>query len=837
MKTNTTCPYCGTGCGITAERTSDGSFTVSGDEAHPANLGQLCAKGHALADTLNADNRLLYPEIDGKSVSWYQAIDHVARAFEETIEAHGHDSVAFYASGQLLTEDYYVINKLVKGWFGTANVDSSSRLGMASSIIGHKRAFGSDTVPGCFADLELADLVVLAGSNLAWCHPVIHQRILAEKRRRPEMFIVVIDPRSTTTSDHADLHLRIQPDGDCLLFNGLLAYLASHDKLDEEYLKQHVNGLEEALQAIGELPMEHLAERLGVDLQQLEIFYGRVAFTPRTVTLYSQGVNQSESGSDKVSAIINMHLATGRIGKPGTGPFSLAGQPNGMGEREVGGQATALAAHMDLDNPQHRDVVQRFWDSPRIASKPGLCAVNLFKAIEAGRIKAVWILGSNPVDSLPEADTIRAALQSCPHVIVSDVTTRTDTLDYATVRLPALPWGEKDGTTTNAERCISRQRALRPPMGDARADWWAVSQVACRMGFRSGFTFDSAADIFREHAALSTTGNDGNRDFDIGACASLSDQEYQDLQPFYWPWRSGKPSTQSVRFYENGHYSTADHKARLYPVSAARPGNRDLSDHYPLILNTGRIGEQWHTMTSTGYAAALHAHTDEPFVELHPHDALIHGIKNADIIEVRSPHAAILLRAVLNDRQPLGQIFSPMHWSDEFASQARVDSLIGRRTDPVSFQPAFKNQAVSIQRFDAGSHGYAMLKHKPDRNLFVDIDYWAMTPIVGGWQIEFASKQNARELDTCMAMRLTRSMQPCSMEPLTCLDHANDIRRMAVFEQDRLQLLLFTSSAPVPLSRSWSAAQFETLWNERSTRWRMLTGRPAIDLPEEDAIV
>ncbi|MGQ7843931.1 molybdopterin oxidoreductase family protein [Granulosicoccus sp. 3-233] len=829
MKTRTSCPYCGTGCGVTVERTADGRYTVSGDKARPANRGRLCSKGIALAETLSEDRRLLYPEIAGQRVSWYQAIDHVSRVLQETIDEHGYDSVAFYVSGQLLTEDYYVINKLVKGWFGTANIDASSHMGMASSIVAHHRAWGSDVVPGCYQDLESADLVVMVGSNLARCHPVIHQRILAEKQRRPELFLVVIDPRCTATADQADLHLSIQSDGDSLLFNGLLAYLADHDKLDKAYIEHHVSGLGDTLQAIADMSLQQLAERLGIGQQQLETFYRRFANTPATVTLYAQGVNQSESGSDKVSAIINCHLATGRIGKPGMGPFSLSGQANSMGEREVGGLTTMLAAHMEFSDPRHRDRAQRFWDSPRIASDPDSCALGLFKAITDGRIKAVWILGANPVDSLPDADSIRTALQSCPHVIVSEVAESTDTLACATVRLPALPWGEKDGTVTNSERCISRQRALRRPHGEARADWWAVSQVACRMGFRSGFNYASAADIFREHARLSGSCHGTSRSFDISACASLSDEDYQNLAPFYWPWRDGPAPEQAVRFFANGHYFTPDRKARMIPVNAARPGNRDLTKHYPLRLNSGRTRDQWQTMTRTGYSARLSGYPAEPFLAMHPHDAMSHGIRDADIVTMRSPHGAVLLRALLSEQQRPGQVFSSMHWTDEFASQARINSLIGSSVDPSSCQPAYKSQAVSLQRLDAASHGYAMLRHKPDTSLFADIEYWAMTPVTGGWQIEFASLQDSRELDTNLAMRLTKSMQPCCIEPLSCLDHAIGMRRMAVFEQDRLQFLLFTSESPVPVSRSWSAAQFEALWNERSTRWRLLAGRPGMD--------
>ncbi len=837
MSTNSTCPYCGTGCGVIVETAADDSITVRGDTLHPANYGRLCSKGSALAETLTDDNRLLYPEINGQQASWNQTIDHVARSLTDTIEKFGPESVAFYVSGQLLTEDYYVVNKLVKGWFGTANIDSNSRLCMASSVVGHKRAFGTDTVPGCYADLEAAELIVLVGSNLAWCHPVVYQRIMAEKLRRPELFLVVIDPRRTVTADQADLHLPIKPDADTRLFNSLLSYLAQHGAIDQRYIDQHVSGFDDALDAAGEVDVAGVAAEVGVDPQLLLEFFEKVCITGKTVTLYSQGVNQSRSGSDKVNAIINCHLATGRIGKPGMGPFSITGQPNAMGGREVGGLATMLAAHMELGNPEHRDIVQSFWDSPAIAAEPGLCAVDLFDAIGDGRIKAVWIMGTNPVDSLPEADRVKAALQACPLVIVSDVVSSTDTLDCAHVRLPAQAWGEKDGTVSNSERCISRQRQVRTPVGEARPDWWAVCQVACRMGFRSGFNYSHAADIFREHARLSAFANNGSRDFDIGACAHLSIDEYESLKPFYWPWIKGQTTAEPVRFFANGHFFTPDKKARMLPVQAALPGNADLSDHYPLILNTGRNRDQWHTMTRTGYSARLSAHLGEPYLEIHPHDALIHGIQDADIVRVRSPHSDVLLRALLSDRQVAGQLFAPMHWTDEFASRARVDSLIGSVTDPYSRQPASKSQAVSIQRFDAASYGYALLHSKPDKRLLDDIHYWAMAPVKGGWQIEVAGSLTPAKLDALMATRLTRALQPSGSEPLSYLDPASGLRKRAVFESSKLELLLFTGSKPVLISRSWAADQLATDWTAKATRWKLLAGRPSIDQPDKGAIV
>ncbi|MEX0583132.1 MAG: molybdopterin-dependent oxidoreductase, partial [Sneathiella sp.] len=402
MAVKTTCPYCGVGCGILASQDEDGFVSVTGDPDHPANFGRLCSKGLALGETMDLSGRLLYPEIAGKRASWDQALDLVAMNFRETVSAYGPDSVAIYISGQLLTEDYYAANKLMKGYIGSANIDTNSRLCMASSVAGHRRAFGTDTVPGTYADLELADLIVLVGSNLAWCHPVLYQRIVAAKAVRPEMKVVLVDPRQTMTNDLADMHLAINPDGDVALFQGLLAYLSANDKLDKQYIDSHTTGFEDAL-AAASLAVPDISERTGLDTAELMDFYRIFSQTKKTVTLYSQGVNQSVAGTDKVNAIINCHLATGRIGREGMGPFSVTGQPNAMGGREVGGMANMLACHMDIENPVHRSIVQRFWQSPVLADTPGLKAVDMFRSIREGKIKAVWIMGTNPVVSLPDA--------------------------------------------------------------------------------------------------------------------------------------------------------------------------------------------------------------------------------------------------------------------------------------------------------------------------------------------------------------------------------------------------------------------------------------------------
>jgi assimilatory nitrate reductase catalytic subunit len=441
-------------------------------------------EGFGAGETLSLDDRLLHPEIRGTRATWDEALDLVASRFSQTIAEHGPDSVAFYVSGQILTEDYYVANKLMKGFIGSANIDTNSRLCMASSVAGHRRAFGADTVPGLYTDFEGADLVVLVGSNLAWCHPVLYQRLVAAREARGTK-VVVIDPRATASCEIADLHLPIAPDGDVALFLGLLAHLHHEDRADALYVQAHTSGLDAALAVARAMTLDDVAAATRLDPVQLRAFYALWARTERVVTVYSQGVNQSECGSDKVNAIINCHLLTGRIGRPGMGPFSVTGQPNAMGGREVGGLANMLAAHMQIESAEDRDRVQRFWASPEIAHKPGLKAVDMFRAVADGRVKAIWIMGTNPVVSMPDADAVRAALAACPFVVVSDVTRETDTTALAHVLLPAAAWGEKDGTVTNSERRISRQRSFLPFPADARPDWKIICDVAARMGFRA----------------------------------------------------------------------------------------------------------------------------------------------------------------------------------------------------------------------------------------------------------------------------------------------------------------------------------------------------------------
>ena len=827
-ETRTTCPYCGVGCGVIARVEDDGAIRIKGDPDHPANFGRLCSKGSALADTLGLDGRVLFPQVHGARTSWDEALTLVARRFGETIADHGAGSVAFYLSGQLLTEDYYVANKLMKGFIGSANIDTNSRLCMASSVAGHRRAFGADTVPGCYEDLELADLVVLTGSNMAWCHPVLYQRLAAAKAARPDMTIVVIDPRRTATCDLADLHLAVRADGDVALFNGLFQHLVDSGQVNGPFIRDHTSGFEETLTAAARLDFEALCEATGLSGMMLRAFFRLFAETEKVVTCYSQGVNQSASGTDKVNAILNCHLATGRIGRPGMGPFSLTGQPNAMGGREVGGLANMLAAHMDIENPVHRDRVQRFWNAPVMADRPGLKAVDMFEAVADGRIKAIWIMSTNPVVSMPDADAVKAALELCSFVVVSDIQLETDTTRLAHVLLPATGWGEKSGTVTNSERRISRQRPFLPPPGEARPDWWQLAEVGKRMGFTAQFNYAGPARIYAEHAALSAFENDGARDFDIGGHAAIDAAAYDALAPFQWPLLADG-STRS-RFFADGRFFTADGRARLVPVASPRP---DIaSERHPFVLNTGRIRDHWHTMTRTGRSARLSAHIAEPFCEIHPADAGRLEIGDADLVRVEGVNGrSILVRALLTDRQKRGSLFVPMHWTGETAPSARVDRLVSACTDPLSGQPALKSACASLSRYKAEMHGFLVTARRPRALPFA---YWAIARTDGGYRVELAGDAPQGGWERWMRHNLALEGHH---ELLSYVDRRAGDHRLLAFEGESLLAALFVSSQPVQVSRQWAVEQLWASHRERGARSRLLASRPAQGMPDKGAIV
>ena len=787
--TRTTCPYCGVGCGVLATPDGNGGAAIAGDPDHPANFGRLCSKGSALGETLGLEDRLLYPMIrcskgSMERVAWSDVLDHVAHRLAHIIKRDGPGAVAFYLSGQLLTEDYYVANKLMKGFIGSANVDTNSRLCMSSTVAGHRRAFGADTVPGCYDDLDQADLLVLVGSNAAWCHPVLFQRMLANKQTRGAR-IVVIDPRRTDTAGDADLFLGLKPGTDTALFSGLLAHLAEAGALDSDYVMRHTSGFDEAFARAKSVAGSVGATALATGLTEQDVaeFFQMFKNTPRVVTLFSQGVNQSAQGTDKVNAILNCHLATGRIGKPGASPFSLTGQPNAMGGREVGGLANQLAAHMAF-SPPDIDRVRRFWQAPRIATHEGLKAVQMFEAIARGEIKALWVMGTNPAVSLPDADTARAALKKLELFVVSENVVANDTVKAGVhVLLPAQAWGEKSGTVTNSERRISRQRAFLKPPGETKPDWWIVGEVAKRLGFAAAFDFKSAADVFREHAALSAFENGGGRDFDIGALTSLSDEAFDELAPVLWPIRAGDSEPQQ-RFFANGGFFANDRRARF--IAPEIPALRtETTAGRPLRLNTGRIRDQWHTMTRSGISPRLGQHLPEPFVEIHPDDAIRYGVSNGGFARVTTDFGQCTLKVVVSERQQRGMLFAPIHWSEQTASAARIGALVAPITDPFSGQPENKATPVSIVPYEYVFRGFALSRLPLQLPAHV---WWSRVTVAGGYGYLFADNADLARWQTWLGSVTGGDLAEYK-------DFGGGVYRAASFTGDRIATCLFVGPA------------------------------------------
>ncbi len=808
----TTCPYCGTGCGVKASPDGAGGVTIKGDPEHPANYGRLCSKGSALGETITTDGRLLAPQIGERAAPWDEALDLVASRFQETIAKYGPDSVAFYVSGQLLTEDYYVANKLMKGFIGSANIDTNSRLCMASSVAGHKRAFGTDTVPGTYEDLEQADLIVLTGSNLAWCHPVLFQRIIAAREKRPEMKLVVIDPRRTATAEAADLHLQIAPGTDVALFNRLLTEIHARGATDANFVAENINGFAEAVVAAqasetnSELPHDKISQFLDLWIN-----------TPKVVTVYSQGVNQSDHGTDKVNAILNCHLATGRIGKPGCGPFSVTGQPNAMGGREVGGLANMLACHLDIENPDHRALVGEFWSAPTMPEKAGLKAVDMFNAVAVGQIKALWIMCTNPAVSMPNADYVKSAIKGCDFTVVSDLSANTDTAKLADVILPATGWGEKDGTVTNSERMISRQRPIHPPAGQARHDWDIIADVGRRMGWHDAFDYACPAEIFREYAALSGLAATQGKDFDISGLSDLSNTDYDALRPTRWPIKSD--GSTGGRMFGDGRFFTPSGRANMLAVTQP---SQPVTTTSSLRLNSGRIRDQWHTMTRTSLAPRLNQHFGEPFVEIHPEDAKATGLQPADLAELTSIYGRAVLRVLITDRVRPGSVFAPIHWTDEYASTARICSLLPSVTDPISGQPDSKAAHVTIQKLKPRWYGFAVSK----TSLTPKTEYWAHARSAQGWRTELAGLSQPEDWES-----YARSLFEIHDGEAVCVtDAARGAARIAFHKDGQLIAALFASPQPVAVSRNYVAG---LLGGDVIP----LAGHPGADQPDPGATI
>ena len=817
----TTCPYCGVGCGVDALLSTETNSknpaqryieSVAGSQEHPANFGRLCVKGSALDLTTESKHRILSPRNKSKNIDWNTALDTVAKRFQETIATHGPDSVAFYLSGQLLTEDYYVANKLMKGFIGSANIDTNSRLCMASAVVGYKRAFGADAVPCSYEDLELSDLIILIGSNAAWTHPVLYQRIAAAKKNRPEMKVVLIDPRKTASFDIADLYLPIKPSADGFLFNGLLNYLISNDWINQEYIQSNTNGFYTAKSNVANAGLAATSTATGIQIEDLVKFFNWFAKTEKTISFYSQGINQSATGSDKCNAIINCHLATGKIGKPGAGPFSITGQPNAMGGREVGGLANQLAAHMDFD-PEDIDRVQRFWKSPEIADKPGLKAVDLFKAIHDKKIKAVWIMATNPAVSLPNSEHVRQALEKCDFVAVSDYV-ENDTSRYADIVLPATAWGEKDGTVTNSERRISRQRPLRNSIGEAKHDWWQVTQVAKRMGFAESFDYHSAADIFREHAQLSGfEQNKRLRNFDISAFSNITDDEYENFTPIQWPVNAKHP-TGTKRLFTDNKFYTPDRKANFLANSASL-NIEPISQDTPLLLNTGRIRDQWHTMTRSGTTAKLLSHINAPFIDIHPDDIQRYQLKEGQLAQLSNQYGKFIGAVTTNSNMQVGNIFAPIHWTDQFAKSAIISAVIASHADPYSGQPESKATPVKIQPLISDRWAVIAVEQALEKSFCSalknaihcnDITYWHQSPCGNDSENTYYFIAIAATFDLENLIQ-TLTTDHSRLKAIQFGDEINRDDRIALIEDNHVKLALYSHNDHSKLpSTSWLAS-------------------------------
>jgi assimilatory nitrate reductase catalytic subunit len=800
----TTCAYCGVGCGISATVTGDRSVQIKGDIEHPANHGRLCSKGTHLGETVGLEGRLLHPMIGEKRAGWDQALDLVAGKMRECIDQHGPDSVAFYVSGQLLTEDYYAANKLMKGFVGSANIDTNSRLCMASAVAAHNRAFGEDVVPCSYDDLDVADLILLVGSNTAWCHPVIWQRIEAVREKRGTK-LVVIDPRRTETAEQADLYVPVAPDGDVALFNALLAEMHERGLVDAAYLAEHVD-VDAHFFAYLSANSEEALALAGVPAATFAQLVELVAAAPRMITLFSQGANQSVVGTDKGNAIINLHLATGRINRPGAGPFSITGQPNAMGGREVGGLANTLACHLGFSDDE-RAAVADFWQAPNLCTGPGLKAVDLFRAVHAGEIKFLWVMATNPAVSMPDSGFVREALARCPTVVVSDVIADTDTGRFAHIRLPALAWGEKDGTVTNSERRISRQRALFAAPGEARADWRIIAEVAERMGWGEHFTWDKPADVFREFAAMTAVAKARGKALDLTEYAQIDDGAYETMAPFQWggthPLSDG--------------YPTLSGKARLVSVT---PPTVAIDPQFSLRLNTARYRDQWHTMTRTGLSPSLSQHRPEPLLEVHPQDALAHGLSDGGLARIATAAGAAIFRVQVTPGQRLGELCVPMHWSDAISGEGRANRLPGQAVDPISGQPGFKNAAARVEPVTPEWRAFLVTREPvaPEGLL-----YWCRSRVAGGWLTELAG---AEAIDI-------ESLLPAG-ERIEAADLARGMRRLAVRAGDGslLAAAYLTRSGTLP-RREWVAAQL----GQPAQAAELLAGRPTAPLPDRGPIL
>lgn len=696
-KIKTTCSYCGVGCGMIVTNDAKNGVMVEGDKDHPVNKGMLCSKGMNLHYVVNdTSDRILYPEMRGSKfyplerVSWDTALDRAAAVFSSIIKKHGPDSVGFYISGQCLTEEYYLVNKLVKGFLKTNNIDTNSRLCMSSAVVGYKKTFGEDSVPIAYDDIELADTFLITGANPAWCHPILFRRLEKHKEKNPKTKIICIDPRRTDTAAFADLHLQIIPGSDIILYHAIAKRIIEKGYVDHDFVKNHAENFKQYKDLVLGTSLEKASKLCGISVNDIKLAADLIGKAKGFISLWAMGLNQSAVGVDKNTALLNLSLLTGQVGKPGSGPFSLTGQPNAMGGREVGGMATLLAAHKDIANPAHRKEVADFWGVDEISDKPGLTATEMFEALESGKMKAVWIICTNPLVSLPDSRRAEKALQNAKFVVVQDISHNADTAKFADLLLPAAGWLEKEGTMTNSERRISYlPKGINPP-GEALPDIEILIRFAKKMNF-NGFNFNSAEEVYKEHCALTK-----NTNIDI---SFLNYNRLKTEGTFQWPVSDyNHPGT--PRLFTDKKFYTPSGKAIFnLPVSIENTSVQP-NDEFPFILTTGRIRDQWHTMTKTGKVSRLLTHIPSPVLEINPIDAFKNEIKNGDIVVISSKNGEVRVKAKVTDSIKEKVVFLPMHWGKQLENDLnRTNNLTNTVVDPVSKEPDFKFTTVSIKKY------------------------------------------------------------------------------------------------------------------------------------------
>ncbi len=730
----TICSYCGVGCGIEVTVDTKGAISVEGDPDYPANKGMLCSKGRNLNYVAqDTTDRILYPEMRWsrdhplQRISWDTAFERAAAVFKSIIAKHGPDSVGFYVSGQCLTEEYYLANKIIKGFIGSNNIDTNSRLCMSSAVVGYKKTVGEDSVPISYADIELADTFLIAGANPAWCHPILYRRLEQHKADNPEVKIIVVDPRKTQTAAAADLHLQILPGTDVVLFNAIARWLIEKRKLDKSFIKNHTVNYEAVKEMAFSLSIRQAAQKCGIPASEIRKAAQYIGEASRFLSMWTMGLNQSVIGVSKNVSLLNLSLLIGQIGKPGCGPFSLTGQPNAMGGREVGGMANLLAAHKDLGNPVHRKEVSDFWGGKEIQGEPGYTATEMFDALKNGKLKAIWIICTNPAVSMPNVHKVERALKNAAFVVVQDMSHKSETTKFADLLLPAAGWLEKEGTMTNSERRISYLPKVIDPPAEALPDAEILWRFAQAMGFK-GFDYTSASEVYDEHCLLTKGTN-----IDI---SGLSYQRLKNEGSFQWPVPH-KTHPGTPRLFTDYVFHTNDRKAHFNAPQSLYNKSEETSTDFPLILNTGRVRDQWHTRTKTGKVKRLLTHIPQPFLEMNTVDAYLRKLKEGDIAVVKSRRGEVQVKVKVNDDIRDGVVFLPMHWGKVLNNDfGRANNLTNDLVDPVSKEPDFKYCAVQVEKFKkekqkivvigAGAAAYRFIQSYREKNKKDELHVFSM---------------------------------------------------------------------------------------------------------------